>query len=168
MKILLLIIAVVGLTGCVGPGYATFSTSDAQYHAVIELDVRYLADPMKGECFLVSALNGVLLDKFTNRRVERDERGKLSKVFVLIPAGHYDVSFGYFKNAMYLGGRDTWYADVTKGVDFEHRIYRVNGTVEGDFASLWLEDETGKRITAPEKSLIKKNARPVHLVVPVL
>ena len=169
MKISALILSLVALCGtsCIGPGYAKYSSDDAAHHAVIALDVSYLADPMKGECFDVSRLNGVSLEKFTERRIERTSEGKLAKVYVLIPPGHYDVTFRYCRNAMYLAGRDTWYADVTKEVTLAAGIYTVEGRIEGDFVHLWLADSDGHAVTESEKALIKKNERHIPIVVPI-
>src|SRR5271165_4305601 len=87
---LIMCLAALCMTSCIGPGYAKFSLDDAGNHAVIALDVGYLADSMKGECFDVSALNGIPIGNFTDRRIERDNEGKLTKVFILIPPGRYD------------------------------------------------------------------------------
>lgn len=169
MKIAALTLCLVALCGtsCVGPGYGTFAPSDAASHTVIALDVSYLADSMKGECFDVSSLNAVSLDKFTDRRIERTGDGKLAKVFVLIAPGRYDVTLRYCRNAMYLAGRDFWLADVTKEVVLEAGIYTVGGRIEGDFAYLWLTDSAGHVMTQPEKALIKKSERRIPLVVPI-
>jgi len=163
----ILSITILALAGCIGPGYAAFSPSDAKDHAVLELDMRYLADSTKGECFAFSALNSVPLDKFTDRRIERDSHGKLVKVFVLVRPGRYSVSFGYFKNAMYFAGRDTWGAAATKEINLTARLYHVNGLIEGDSASLWIEDDSGTKIALPEKAQITKNPRTIPLIIPV-
>ncbi|MDI1336907.1 MAG: hypothetical protein PSU94_12060 [Lacunisphaera sp.] len=169
MKIsaLILCLAALCLASCIGPGYAKYSPDDAANHTVFALDVSYLADSTKGECFDVASLNEISLDKFVDRRIERTSDGKLAKVFVLISPGRYNAVLRYTRNAMYIAGRDFWSASVSKEVSLAAGIYTVQGKVDGDFVYLWLADSSGHQVTEPEKAQIKKSPRTIHVIIPI-
>jgi hypothetical protein len=164
-----LVLMVFAEVGCVGPTYAPLTPQDSLTHAVVVLEVEPRETVDGAEYFWVTAINGQPALGFQERRAERNAEGKVATFYVLLQAGQYDLTFSYAKVHMALAGAHAWTADVTKRIDLKNGIIRCRGTVSGHFATLWLEDAAGNRLTEPEEALIKERPKPtpIPIIIPV-
>ena len=151
--------------GCVGPTYAPLKPEDSLTHVVIVVEVESRETADGTERFGVTAINGHPVLGYQERRAEKNVEGKVARFYVLLPAGQYDVTFSYGKFHTVLASSRAWTAEVTKRIELKNGIIRCCGTVSGQFATLWLEDAAGHRLTNPEEALVKERPKPTSFPI---
>ena len=154
------------LTGCIGPGYPALQKDDTEKYVILEQDERGLSKLADHEIIDFSSIDGIYSDKFTNRRIERDSDGKLTKVFILLKPKHYTLTLRYTKALYHVFGWEFLYGDVTYDYDLSPRFYRINARANDRFAYLCLLHSNGQKIGLDGKAVLK-SVTPSSTYVPI-
>ncbi len=157
------------LTGCIGPGYPALRPDDTEKYAILEQDVRGVSKLADHEIIDFSSIDGISSDKITNRRIERDSDGKLTKVFILLEPKHYTLTLRYRKALYHVGGWGFLYGDVTYDYDLSPGFYRIDARADDRFAYLSLINSNGQKIGEVGKSVLKSDTpSSTYLPIPTI
>ena len=154
-------------TGCVGPGYPPLASADIARYAILEVDARSISKLADHAIVDFASIDGFNSDTFTNRRIERDSDGKLSKVFILLEPRRYTLTLRYTKAFHHLAGWEFLYGDITYDYDLGADIYRIDSSEDDKFVYLSLKNSKGQKVGVDGKSVFKLASSP-SIYVPTL
>lgn len=142
------------LTGCIGPGYQALGPADTGKYAILETDAQGLAKVGYHEVISFPSIDGTNSGNFTNRRIERDSSGKLTKIFILIEPGRHTLTLRYTKVFYHIIGWTLLQGDVTYDYNLSPGIYKIDGRADDKFSYLSLLNPRGQEIGAAGKAVL--------------